>query len=346
MCELPDVKFENIGAAKACFQSTLTPLGAIVRKLSMIQNQNGQLTWKINLTSERDFPRPVLANFFQVRTVLSKNTPVRGILRSINLECDESPSPEWVWVVTYSVQRISRIKKAISNIAKTISGLSTCLSDTAESTKLIRKTESLKELEKTKAKRRFFYNLRRSKAKSQPNERSTDGSTPCRKVKSSPSKDQSANTSALKTKSGNKTNYSNFSKGDTIPGTTSNSSKPKILAIAPKYDEWAIKSIVYEIKKIDIDLLTSMSLITSCKCKEPNVYPSYEEQQRYAFAFSQVKLASERITAQNINAVYLELLQRSGYTKEFVETFQLSANRESKVILRTHPITASVHLLC
>lgn len=388
MCEIPDVKFENFAAAKACLQTTLTPSGAIVQRLSIQQDQNGKAAWRVVLTSTQTFPAPDPANFIAVRAVLNRYVPRRAVLRTINLEEDESPTHAWRWEVCYGIQRTSRIRRAVDKLVAAISEAAPCLKSTAATTQMTQHVKRLQDLEKTKERRRFFYSLRKSRSQlkrpsneltsttqsvtpSQARDRivpankvaeaqsvtpsrardcnSTQGSEPVtpNQARGSAVKRACAKTSHEKGTTNRSPSYPNFRRGGIIPG-----SKPKTKTelqaynnTAPDYDQWAIKSIVYEIKKIDVELLTSMRLIAKCTCRQ-GTFPSFQDHVVYAHAISVVKAASERINGQNINAVYLELLQRSGITDDFVSTFRMSDRIVERLVLHPHPQTQYIHIMC
>jgi hypothetical protein len=74
------------------------------------------------LNSQGDFPTPMTSNFVAVRARLNQHIPTKGVLRTIDLECDMGPTEEWVWLVTYGVKQQSRIRKAITTIETAFTG--------------------------------------------------------------------------------------------------------------------------------------------------------------------------------------------------------------------------------
>lgn len=90
-CELPNVQFENFVTARACLHSTLQPAGALVKRLAIQADKNGKSVWRVILQSTDQFPAPIAANFSVVRARLNQSVPRRGVLRTINLECDKVP---------------------------------------------------------------------------------------------------------------------------------------------------------------------------------------------------------------------------------------------------------------
>jgi hypothetical protein len=80
-CNLPNVKFENFAAAKAVLQKTYAPIGAIIKRLSIQQDQNGKAVWRACFSSTGTFPTPNISNFAVVRSRLNQCAPKRSVLR-------------------------------------------------------------------------------------------------------------------------------------------------------------------------------------------------------------------------------------------------------------------------
>lgn len=225
--ELPDVKFENFAAAKSCLQNVLSPLGALVKDLSITEDQNGKANWTIILGSSGNFPAPTLANFVSVRAVLNQHVPIRGVLRQINRICRMSDTEEWFWSVTYGIKKMSRVRRAINQLSAAIATASTCLGNMPKVQTAIRKKERLSALEYEKNRKRFFYNLRHSRKEVKANK------------------------------------YSNFTKGETlIPKETRTTRK---VNIKPDYENWDIHRIFFEMKNVTISDAKAMSILLSCK---------------------------------------------------------------------------------
>lgn len=359
MCELPDVKFENFVAAKACLQRTLSPIGGVVERISIRQDQNGRAVWKATLNSSGNFPTPDPASFIAIRAVLNQHVPKRGVLRTINLEADMAPTQQWRWEVCYGIQRVTRIRQAIKSLKQVIETVTPCLKGTAETTQLARRVTSLEKLEKTKNDRRFFYNLRKNKKKnrvetsqtqptttpSETREQTVRAETPQTQLPATSSKtrkrainlkrDLKSDSHALA-----KGKTFDFVKGETLPGTLQKQKQP--VAIQPDYDEWEVKNILYSIKRLEYEFIFALHTIISCRCKD--MYPSFSEQSRYAWAVLTVRSYSERIDAKNIHRVYKAVLDRAGVTDEFIATFAIP-KLESKMTIAQRP-TNAVHLMC
>lgn len=363
MSDIPDVKFENFAAAKACLQTTLAPSGAVVRRLSIQRDQNGKAAWRVQLTSSDAFPMPDPANFVAVRAVLNRYVPKGAVLRTINLEEDESPIHSWRWEVCYGKQKTSRIRRAVNHLVNAIKEATPCLKATAETTQMKRHVERLEALERLKGKRRFYYDLRQSKKalRTQQASKQLVAASPSNVTSQVKPKDSTRTVEPKKknqetitthhskstiTSTTDAHGYGRFVLKEVIPGTTSQASNSTNTLYKPNYDQWAIKNIVYGIKTINIELLTSLRLIVYCQCKTPAVYLSFGQHVEYAYAISIVKAASERINGSNIRAVYLELLQRSGYTDSFVRTFKISERITERVAINIQPHTSDVHIMC
>lgn len=341
MCELPDVKFENFVAAKACLQSTLSLIGGVVERISIRQDQNGRAVWRVTLNGSGNFPTPDPSNFIAIRAVLNRHIPKRGVLRTINLEVDMSPTQTWRWEVCYGIKKTSRIRQAIKSLKNVITTVTPCLQGTAETTQLRRQVNSLEKLEKTKNDRRFFYQLRKKKGKT-----ATAAVEPKPAPRPTRTQPQKSRPTGFKSDSDalSRAKKYDFIKGETIPGSapekkeTSGSSTN----VAPEYNEWEIKNILYGMKRIEYEFIVALRTIMTCDCKK--MYPSFAAQSRYAWAVLTVRTYSERITAQNIKRVYEAALERAGISDEFVSTFTIP-KIESRITISQRPSDA-VHVMC
>jgi hypothetical protein len=73
-CDLPVLNTENSAAARCYLQITLAPVGAIIKKLAIRQDQNGKCgVWCLMLASGSSFPVQQVLNFVAVQTVLNQH---------------------------------------------------------------------------------------------------------------------------------------------------------------------------------------------------------------------------------------------------------------------------------
>lgn len=192
MCELPDVKFENFVAAKACLQKTLVSLGGIAERLAINEDQNGKKVWRVQISAQGTFPRPQEKNFVAVRAVLNQHVPRRGVLRSITLDCDMGPTPSWRWEVSYGIQKPTRLQRAIKSLVVAAKSVS-CLEMQPVASEKARHAKRLSSFDTEQQKRRYFYELRNMKKSARVNNMANISQTQNQKISTPPKSVKSSN---------------------------------------------------------------------------------------------------------------------------------------------------------
>lgn len=296
--ELPDVKFENFAAAKACLQHILTSTGALVKELSIMSDQNGKAVWSITLDTSGNFPAPTPENFVRVRAVLNQHIPHKGVLRQITRICQMSTVEKWYWNVTYGVKKTSKLRKAINALSAVIKEVTPCLRDAPRLQTAIRKRERLSNLEESKNKKRFFYQLRHKKP------------SPSGEVKIKGSKLDVV--------------HNNFVKGEVLHPKESNRNKTKTINIAPSYDAWDVNGLFFYMKNLTITDAKAMSILTSCNGR-------VEDVKEFAASIYHLKNRCPHVTRTQMPLLYEKTLERLGIDKRYIETMSINSDLFTKV---------------
>lgn len=333
--ELPDVKFENFAAARRCLQIALSSTGAVVKDLSIQDDQNGKAVWLVTLTSSRSFPAPTPDNFVAVRSVLNQHIPHRGVLRQIHRICHMSTALEWAWTVTYGVKKASRIAKAIATLTKVIKEVTPCLKSSPQLQTAIRKRERLNNLEATKSRRRFFYNLRKSSHPT-PNERRLSKET------SASSSTQMTNRVLRDKNTRNKADaYGNFVKGEVLHHNKTALNTTKTPNVEPNYDRWDINGLIFYMKNITVTDAKALHIISNCD----GMKGDYHE---YAAAVYHIKNRCPQASREQIPLLYKSILERLNVDASYLGSVTLDNELFGRIRIKNHQYyaTAENHTLC
>lgn len=319
MCELPDVKFENFAAARSCLQSTLAPIGAIVKSLSIQQDQNGKAKWRVHIAASGSFPAPTQVNFVAVRALLNQHVPRRSVLSTILLFAADSNVETWLWEVTYGIKKVSKLRKAITTLQTVINTITPCLKTAPLVQTAIKKKKSLEHLERTKKQRRFFYELRQ-----------------LRKATKNVPKPEAKHSQP----------YGQFVKGDVLhpikreQNVTSTKSKGEGHNIRPNYAEWDVKHLMYQMKSMTLQDLKCLDIIHSC---DDETKP-----EEYYAAVLHIKNRIPQIRAEHVPKLLKEGFENLGVTHEFIRAFTLKGDTFDRVIVKDHQVFYETgnHCLC
>lgn len=315
--ELPNVKFENFAAAKSCLQTTLTSTGALVKDLSIQQDQNGKAVWAVSLASSGNFPAPTPENFSRVRAVLNQHIPHRGVLRQIKRICKFSTVQVWLWEVTYGVRKsASRLQRAITALNTVIKEVTPCLKSSPKLQTAIRKREKLSNLEQSKNRKRFFYNLRKKK------------SAPSGEVRSTESKPDAV--------------YSNFVKGDVLRPTQAGSIMTKTKAnVAPDYNSWDINGLFFYMKTLTVTDAKAMDVIVSCT-------GDVNDTKEFAAATYHLKNRCPQLKAEQLPLMLEQTLERMSIDRHYLRSVALNSDLFAKVEVVDHSYYYNMgnHNLC
>lgn len=302
--ELPDVKFENFAAAKACLQTTLASTGALVKDLSILSDQNGKAVWCITISSSGTFPAPTPDNFVRVRAVLNQHIPHRGVLRQISRICKMSTTQEWLWNVTYGVKAPSKIRKAIVALTNVIKEVTPCLRSAPQLQTAIRKRERLSNLEQSKQKRRFFYQLRHKK------------STPSGEVRVKESKPDAK--------------YGNFLRGEVLRPTTAGRKQTKTKpCVKPDYDNWDVNGLFFYMKTLTVTDAKAMQIICACKGQLRDVG-------EYAAAVYHLKNRCPHLKAEQLPLLYKGTLERLNIDDRYIRSVTMASDLFARVSVSDH----------
>lgn len=223
---LPDVKFENFAAARRCLQTTLQSSGAVVREVSIQEDQNGKSKWRVTLSATEQFPVPSPNNFVAVRAKLNQHVPHRGVLSTIMLTTAFSTHREDLWEVTYGIQKVSRIQRALTKVAEGIAKAVPCMSNMPKIRRDIDKAEKLTKQAYQKKRACHFYNLRKSR-------------------KTFVKGDTLMPTPALTQEKKKVT--------------------PPTINKAPDYEQWDVRSLLYAMKNVTIEDAKNLLLLSQCR---------------------------------------------------------------------------------
>lgn len=314
--ELPDVKFENFAAAKACLQNILTSTGALVKELSILSDQNGKANWVVYLSPTGSFPAPTPDNFVRVRAVLNQHIPHCGVLRQITRICKMSTTEEWLWMVTYGVNKTSRLKRAINALSSVIKKVTPCLKSSPQLQTAIRKRERLSNLEHSKNRKRFFYQLRHKK------------SAPSGEAGKSESKADCA--------------YStNFVKAEVLQPNKTVRKMTKTTHFAPNYDQWDVNALFFYMKNITITDAKAMHIITTCNGTLGDVT-------EYAAAVYHLKNRCPHLKATQLPQLFKGTLERLRIDESYISSVSMVSDLFTRVSVRDHSYyyASENHTLC
>lgn len=334
MCELPDVKFENFAAAKSCLQTTLAPIGAIIRDLAITKDQNGKAKWRCHITASKDFPTPIEANFVAVRAVLNRNVPHRGVLSTITRIVTFSTTETWMWEVTYTTKKTSKLVAAIKTINAAIKAIPSCLREQPAIRKAVVKRDNLVHLEKTKEKKRFFYQLRQSrKAATKQTEPTVNKGSHVDTVSPSGREQPKAPKGVSKTQP-----YGNFTKGEVILPGKSVRTKTMTHNVEPDYDRWDVKHLVYQLKAFSVQDVKCLHIISDC---------SAHTSRDYAAAVFHIKNRIPAVRKEHIPRLLQEGLEAMDITTSYLSSFSLQGDTFDRLQIHDHHFfQTDGHILC
>lgn len=317
MCNLPDVKFENFVAARSCLQTTLAPSGAVVGRISIQQDQNGKAKWRVNLSASGNFPIPNETNFVRVRAVLNQHVPHRGVLSTINLESDYSTTEGWNWEVTYSIKKVTKLRRAINTLSAVIKTATPCLKIQPTIRTAIVKKENLEKLETTKNRKRFFFNLRQARKSKEPKDTNVSSKTDASKKQ--------------------------FVKGETLLPTQTVRKSTNVHNIAPDYESWDVKGIIFSMKQFTVQDVKCLAIVNSCTGVNSGTDPVV-----YAAAVMHLKDRCAKISRQHIPKLLKEGLEQLNVSEAFLNSFKLKGDRFERLSVRDHHFYRGndSHILC
>lgn len=336
-CNLPDVKFENFAAAKSCLQSKLQSIGGVVKRLAIVADQNARNVWRVILSAQNAFPQPAANNFVAVRALLNQHIPHRGVLRTINLECDMSTTEQWYWEVTYGIKTTSRIQKAIVQLKTIAKTVAPCLKTEPVIRRVEQKIEKLSSLEKSKNNSRFFYQLRKAKnALSRPKlatqVEKTNAASPV--ISKATTENSSDNRVAKERKS---QPYGNFVKGEVLLPTKSDPDQTKTHNVAPDYNKWSIKRKLYSFKTIGFEEIHALHILQNCR-----KYGVAE----LLWATNKVKTTDSTIVASDIPELYAQMREKLNLSDAFLSRFKIKYTHVNRYDITNDEYSIHHHVLC
>lgn len=336
---LPDANVQNFAAARACLQSYLAPIGAIVQKLGIQQNQNGVSLWRVLLSSTLNFPSPTSANFTAVRAVLNNAVPQRGVLRTIELYVPNSQQPTWYWEVCYGTKTKTRGQKALKALKSVIRKVTPCLQGTAVQTLARTQHTALLRVVREKENSRKYYQIRQEKLRQKANSKLADDKPkPPTVEKKSQQKTNSAPKKKRNTTSQPDGKYNNFIRGPALK--PARAEKPKVINIQPDYDQWEVRSILGRFKDVTVNDARALATIASCKSNGKSL--------EVTAASIYLKNRCPAIQARHIPDLLNQVVESLGVPLELIRAFKVKNDMVDKFIVHEHSVFSSTkaHFLC
>lgn len=307
-CVLPEVIPENFVACRTCLQSTMTPIGGVVRTLAISNKPNGSSTWRVTLSRSTEtnntFPDPDVGNFVAIRALLSQHVPAKGVLKTTERVMNYSTTTEWLWEITYGIKtKPSRVRKVLQTMAATIKNVTPCLAAAPKIRSLKKKAAKLSDKEKEASKRRYFFNLRQKRVKKEE-----------------------------------KPILKGFVQGETLEPDYA--PKPRYNAVPHVYEDYSYNTVAASFGQLTIADAVALRHITLCGT---NFCP-----QKYASALVHLKMRAPAIKAKHVPKLLEDALETLGLNVHVIDTISATNSLYVKTPqVRTSAYTDVLyHVLC